>query len=454
MSGMSKTLFPLLVGAALMGMIGAAQAKEKPLGKLMCIGDSITHGFGAPSYRWPLHKILVDNEVKFSFVGVTEGNKSRLLDPDTQYRGVVFNNRHSAMSSERAYEIAGRINKSGRLGNSNVFDWLLLDKTYTGGFKIASDKDMPDVFVILIGTNDTLSDADKKSGVSASIDKVTENLLGKARGKKRDGKGDMDTIIRALRKANSKARIYVMAIPTWSHLIHRNNAAEDFAAIEQYNGELKRWAKQNKVTFIPVNEGLVDVARQDKPFAGLDNLFNASDHLHPTLQGDLVIAANVAKALGYPGRTAGLERGAVDGETQAARTVEISGPVGDGSENGWDAADRVTLAFTAGGQQSKLSITESAVKWGAAPLYSADFSANTEAVRVAFVEDGNSAQVDGGFYVWLGDRLIGEALKGTPSQDKDGYSLETKESGVKVVSSDKPLAPLAPEKKTKKDKRR
>lgn len=452
MTGMSKTLFPLLVGATLLAMAGTAQAKEKPLGKLMCIGDSITHGIGAASYRWPLHKILVDNEVKFSFVGVTEGNKTQVLSPDPQYRGAEFNNRHSAMASERAYEVAGRVNKSGRLGNSNVFDWLLLDKTYIGEYQIASEKDMPDVFVILIGTNDTLSDADKESGVSALIGKATENLLGKAKGKKRDGKGDMDTIIGALRKANAKARIYVMAIPTWSQRIHRNNAAADFAAIERYNGELKRWAKQNKVTFIPVNEGLVDVSCQDKPFAGLDNLFHAADHLHPTWQGDLVIAANVAKAMGYPGRTAGLERGAVGGETQAARTVEISGPVGDGAQNGWDAADLVTLSFTAGGQQGKLSISESAVKWGGTPLYSADFSANTEAVRVAFIEDGNSAQVDGGFYVWLGDRLVGEALKGAPSQDKEGYSLETKESGVKVAASDKPLAPLAPGKKSKKIK--
>lgn len=449
MADMSKTLFSLFIGATLLGIATAAQAKEKPLGKLMCIGDSITHGFGAPSYRWPLHKILVDNEVEFTFVGVTEGNKSPVLEANPQYRGVGFNNRHSAMSSERAYEIAGRVNKSGRLGNSNVFDWLGLDKTYTGDFKIASAKDMPDVFVILIGTNDTLSDAGK-GGVSAHIDQVSENLLGKAKGKKRNGKGDMDTIVSALHKANSKARIYVMAIPTWSPLIGRNNAAADFAAIEQYNKELKNWAKQNKITFIPVNNGLVDVSCQDKPFAGVNELFNARDHLHPTPQGDLVMAANVAKALGYPGRTAGLERGSISGESPAACTVEITGSLGNGAKDGWDAAELATLSFTAGGQHGKLGITESAIKWGGTTLYSADFSANTEAIRVVFVEAGNSAQVDGGFYVWLGDRLIGEALQGTPTQEKDGYRLETKETGVQISSSDKPLAPPAPPKKNKK----
>lgn len=447
---MRKTLFPLLVGAALLGVVGTAQSKEKPLGKLMCIGDSITHGYGAASYRWPLHKILVDNGVEFSFVGVTSGNKSNVLGNNPQYRGAAFNNRHSAMSSERAYEIAGRINKSGRLGNSNVFDWLGLDKSYNGQFKIDTPKEMPDVFVILIGTNDTLSDFGKSGGIGAHIGEAAEGLLGKLKGKKRSGKGDMDTIISALRKANGKARIFVMPIPTWSAQISMNNSAADFASIDQYNKELRAWAKQNKVTFIPVNDGLVDVSRTDKPFAGVDNLFNSGDHLHPTSQGDLVMAANVAKALGYPGRTAGLDRAAVSGSAQDARTVEITGTVGDGAKDGWNAENLVTLDFAAGGQQGKLHLTESALKWGDTTLYSTDFSANTEAVRIAFVEQGNAANVDGGFYVWLGDRLVGEALKGEPAPGKNGFSLETAQKSVKAASADKPLAPLAPAKKAKK----
>ena len=86
-----------------------AVAQSLDLGNLMCVGDSITHGFRAPSYRWPLHKTLVDNGVSFAAVGVHAGNAFRegSVPAGTPYAGVLFNNRHSAMSSERAYEIAG-----------------------------------------------------------------------------------------------------------------------------------------------------------------------------------------------------------------------------------------------------------------------------------------------------------------------------------------------------------
>lgn len=450
MAGMNRALFSLLVGGALLGMVGTAQSKEKPLGKLMCIGDSITHGFGAPSYRWPLHKILVDNEVEFSFVGVTQGNQRPVMPENPQYRGVEYNNRHSAMSSERAYEIAGRINTSGRLGNSNVFDWLGLNKSYKGEFRINPSEEMPDTFVILIGTNDTLSEWGRKGGIGAHVKEATNALLGESRGKKHNGKGDMDTILGALRKANAKARIYVMEIPTWSARKNNNNTTEDFAAIAAYNEELRAWAKHNKVAFIPVNEGMVDVACTDKPFSAVDSMFNAQDHLHPTVQGDLLMAANVAKALGYPGRTAGLMRGEVKGEVKEPLTVELSGTVGDGAKGGWDATELVTLTFTAGGQQGKLSLSESAVKWNGETLYSADLSANREAVRVAFVEAGNEAQVDGGFYIWLGDRLVGEARQGTPARSEPGYNVNSKQDGISVASAEKALAPLAPAKKGRK----
>lgn len=59
------------------GGVCAAGEASPELGKIMFVGDSITHGFRAPSYRWPLHKTLVDNGVSFSAVGVHVGNAFR-----------------------------------------------------------------------------------------------------------------------------------------------------------------------------------------------------------------------------------------------------------------------------------------------------------------------------------------------------------------------------------------
>ena len=174
-----RFLLPALAAAS--SLLGAE--------RVMFVGDSITHGVGAGSYRWPLHRLWVDNGMSFDVVGVHVGNHSRGIKPGTEYGGVAFNNRHSAITSERASEIAGRNNKSGRLGNSNIHDWLGLDTTYTGPYRIDPAKQMPDLFFILIGTNDALGDNAGRGGVGAgkNLAQLKKNMLGAG--------GDMDTIV-------------------------------------------------------------------------------------------------------------------------------------------------------------------------------------------------------------------------------------------------------------------
>ena len=59
-------MMKMLAACSVLGA-GVAMAEDAPanLGNVMFVGDSITHGYGAPSYRWPLHKIFVDNGVQF-----------------------------------------------------------------------------------------------------------------------------------------------------------------------------------------------------------------------------------------------------------------------------------------------------------------------------------------------------------------------------------------------------
>lgn len=424
------------------GVVNAAEAPEN-LGNVMFVGDSITHGFGAPSYRWPLHKIFVDNGVRFVAVGVTQGNQNPRFSiaPGTKYAGVPFNNRHSAMSSERAYEIAGRINKSGRLGNSNIHDWLGLDSSYSGDFKLDTSTQMPDVMVLMIGTNDTFSDFGNKRGIGAgnNMAEAQKNLIGTYEGGMWSGEGDMDVIVDTMRKANPKARILILSIPTWHDVRRTNNKAEDFAVIMDYNESLRKWAAFKNVEFVDVNKGLIDPARTDKPGVGEPQFFNANDKLHPTVQGDLLIAAKVADALGCPGRTVGLERKAsaeftpllqIGEKLKSTRVVKlpvddssvftgvVSCSVGDGMKDGWDTENGLRITLGNGQETGALKVTESAIIWEENTnrvLYCSDMSTNEDEIRIAFVPGNTEEGRESGFYVWLGDYLIGEALPGMSS---------------------------------------
>lgn len=73
-----------------------------------------------------------------------------------------------------------------------------------------------------------------------------------------------------------------------------------------------------------------------------------------------------------------------------------------------------------------LSVSESAVLWqNQQVLYSGDMSANTEEIRIVWHPGKADSDIPQGFYVWLGQRLIGEAL---PSAAEDGAT-----GGVRVV---------------------
>ncbi len=451
---MKRSLF-LMLALALPGATASAAPKGddftpvKDLGNVMYVGDSITHGVAAASYRWPLFKIWVDNGIAQTEVGVHARNHSGGVQPNTVYGGATFLNVHSAISSERAYEIAGRINRSGRLENSNIMDWLGLDTGYTGKRRIDRDTQNPATYVMMIGTNDTLSDAGK-AGIHTCIDAKEKDLLGKG--------GDMDAIITAMRQANLKARIAVTTIPTWAPGRNNNAAPEDFAAIERYNEKLKAWGKANKVAIVEVNRGMVDLS-DERAFIGLPSMFGR-DKLHPSPHGDLIIAGNIAQQLGYAGRTAGLRRKALGVPKEApdmgrgvradkagnysfakgggelsckaaasdkGATVEFrfpKGGFGNGAKGGWEKEGGIGLTLGTGSSSGTLTIDESSLRWGNTPLYSADMSRLREPIRLAWVPGAPAQGVQPGFYLWLGDMLIGEALSGTPGGEA-GFTLRS-----------------------------
>lgn len=435
-------LFALALAASCTLSPAAPKKAPSDLGKVMYIGDSITHGFGAPSYRWALHKIFVDNGIEYLEVGVERGNHSNGVQPDTAYLARPFQNIHSAMSSERAYEVSGRDHtKSNRLDATGIHEWLGLKEDYSGPRKVS---EMPDTFFILLGTNDTLSDYGDKGGIGKNITAALRDLLDKK-------KGDMNLIIDAIREANPKARIIVLSIPTWGER-KQNGAPADYKAImEKYNKTLPK--KIKKVTYVDVNKGLIDIANTEKPGIGVKTFFHAGDQLHPNRHGDLIMAGLVAKALGYAGRSAGMARKPASEflmnadylldkatektdvevangvlelkagkklvtpwpegiEVDKGFSAEIQLNVGDGAKGGWEKEPRVVLSLGNGKVGGQLQISESYIMWNNNTiLYPLDMSSkNIAPIRVTYVLGLPSQGVEKGFYVWLGDMLIGEAL--------------------------------------------
>ena len=465
-----NTTFQLATAAILLtGCWGYAEdATPADLGNIMFVGDSITHGFKSHSYRWPLHKTLVDNGVKFLSVGIHEGNafKEGSVPAGTDYAGVSFNNRHSAMSSERAYEIAGRINTSGRLGNSNIHDWLGLDATYTGKHRLDMPQQTPDTVVLMIGTNDTFGDYGNKGGIGAgdNMKQAQAHLLGSVGADGSwSGTGDLDVIVDSLRRVNPQVRVLVLTIPTWHDARRNNNKPADYAALAAYNTALKQWAMLKKLELVDVNEVLVDVDRVDNPGVAEVQFFLASDRLHPTPQGDLLIAESVARALGVPGRTAGLARresvafayqGKPDADAAAPNlriaaedwdkvdvsggfTLAVGAAVGNGAADGWvDNRGLVVRCSRAGaGIAGHLTVTESSILWnGNRVLYCGNMAGNTEEIRLVWHPGQDAQNIPQGFYVWLGDRLIGEALSADAgAADVDGVDATGDENNTPHV---------------------
>lgn len=468
-----KTRLPLSLLALLLAAIPSATAAPAgtDLGNVMYVGDSITHGVNGGSYRWALHKIFADNGISYNAEGVKTGNYSGGVTPGTSYGGQSFNNEHSSQASARAWEISGRKNGS-RFDGSNISNWLGLSDTKANGAayqgQTFTGTAAPDTFFLMIGTNDLLSDGNNAT-LGDRLDSVTLNLL-----------EDMDAIVDTMHASNSSANVIVLTIPCWTQ--HSNgNSDATHRAVETYNASLNSWGQSKPgVTVIDVNKGIIDVA-SSTPFYGVRSMFNnpTADGLHPNAQGDLLMAGNIAKALGYAGRSAGqLRRDAGEmavnfhqgGETPtwsgvqdlanagfSASNVAVSAEgvslgqagtssisrtwtegtslkngftfdfnlvLGDGGSNGWNITDQFSVSLGNGSFYGTLNINEAYIKWGDTILYSLDMSANTENLRLAYVTGNEQEGLKGGYYVWLGDMLIGEALSVTSGSGCNGVIIQ------------------------------
>ena len=445
------------------------RTSENSLGRVMFCGDSITHGVNDQTWRWQLFKTLVDNGVEAQIVGPRSGYTAGYTNLSTSdagesYAGVPFPNVHLAQSSGRTHNIISGSN-SGMTGVN-----------YGGhSTKSASASFNCDTFCCLMGTNDLLSDNGYSPEQFAT---KMQNLLGGqvscVRGKYtwKPGKdwGNMGRIAADLLK-DADDVLYVMAVPCWGHHAN-NNEPERHLAVQQYNALLKYWVQKyaeahgRKLMFVDVNKGLVDRTHQ-VPFSWPDSMSNkpGRDGLHPNEQGSMIIANNLARAMGLPGRTAGLSRASADSWNEHSRKSRLKPgqpciirqePFS--REKGYSVqlpsahTGKAHLELTLGDEagSGKLLISPENISWGDKTLYCFPADSPTGkkrsrkgALRVVW-HPGMEGNRPKGYYVWLDAQLIGQALPaGAPMGQ--GLSLKAVESSPSVNSLKYTEGAFAPE---------
>lgn len=431
------------------------KTKDKSIGRVIFCGDSITHGVRDASYRWQIFKIWLDNDIEHEIVGPRSGyySKPAIVDPGDTYAGKSFPNVHLAQASGRTHNIL----KGSNAGMSGV--------NY-GGHSTSSTADNfnGDTFFCLMGTNDLLSDA------GYTPEKFTtkmQNLLGGqvqsnggryTRSAGRDW-GNMGKIATDLLRDKGDI-LYVLSVPTWGRHAN-NNEAERHAAVQSYNKLLKDWVKQFAkaekldVRYVEVNRGMVDSTAT--VFTGNDSFFNipGADGLHPNEQGSILMANNVAQAMGIPGRSAGLPRANARGWDTPDNAI-FSGENGSSLHFLVDIkkpgkAATITIPSAAG--SGTLSLSSTHITWGDKVLLCPDdsFSAKTP-VRIVNHPGNKEHNIPAGFYIWLEGQLIGQAL---PVLDTNNKEFNMEEAGriKSVKATNKALAPAKSSPKRKKNKK-
>lgn len=431
----------------------ALHAAEKPadLGRTMFVGDSITHGINTPSYRWDFHKILADNGVSYEEAGYDTGNFQRgkgkgvnLAPPS--YRGVPFANRHSAHEGGQIWQLFEPENTA-YTQESTGRHYITKSGIKYPGQTIGAlvQKQRANTYCVLLGTNDIIQNFHQGGsfGKGDNLVQAMEGILGvteEGDGYAYSGKGTLDTLVDTMLAGKATRRVVVMAlIPPG----RKTFSAEDHAAIAAFNEVLKAWTAHKGVLFAPLGEGTVDVAATPADsYGALEGSRQRVDWIHPGPQTNLIMAGNLARALGYSGRTLGLPRKPATkkaGFTRLGTNGKAFRPAADGSftidlgavqvgngyaDERWDTQPSLTLTLDNGRQRGTLSVSEAYISWGDAVLFSRDMSTNAEPLRIVF-SPGNDAQgIAAGFYIWLGTRLIGEACPASPSSGKPAATFD------------------------------
>ncbi|MEG1507321.1 MAG: GDSL-type esterase/lipase family protein [Akkermansia sp.] len=430
---MTPLSFLYTIGALSCSLPLFAASTPVDLGKINFLGDSITEMSGC--YRESLWKCFIDNGVKFTPVG-TSGNGSS----GSSYRGKNFINTYDGHSSWRSDHILeggkGEVSGAGKLS-----DWITT---------MGKNGTIPDTVTLMVGINDLAWG--KKPGIPTTED--TLNNVGK--------------IVDQYRAANPNVTVHLYSVldsvQGWqSDPSHTSSVAYN----KMLEANVKAGKYGNNVVYHDVTAGF-----------GSTKVNLTGDGVHPNQQGSLVIAGNMAKALGIGSRTVGLERksttqltthvnfttGSGVSQTIKANKIQSSGKdwnytsptqasLFSGKDNqaslsaNWDTTasggqfsldlslQMNTLAEGSNcfsiqlgngvANDGRLNIYSDKLTWGMgnSNLYLGDLTASFLNLRIVYRNADSTNGIASGYYVWVNDVLVGDARQGDTSSKTDGFIM-------------------------------
>ena len=432
------------------------------VGRLTFLGDSITHGVSDMSYRWQFFKILTDNGIENQIAGPREGYYSTPTTSDyqgttTSYGGVEFDNVHLAQASGRTHNIITG-STSATIDGVSYSSGVNYGGNSTSSTAAGYDSN---TWICMMGTNDMLSDSGSTTDDYCSkMAKMLGGTVTYTDGAYQwtadaDNRGTMGTIVSDV--CGEGDVFYMLSITPWTNHANSNTESYHFAA-QEFNRNLEAWVETyaaetgTKVVYVDVTRGMVDVT-SDISFYGPGAFFRSpgTDGLHPSEQGSLIMAGNLARGMGIAGRTAGLNRAdaSTSGTTwasadvgslsagscvQAAEnafsaadgyTVDVSAVFGNGSADGWLGSDStLSISVGDGTNSGTLNLSEGYIMWGTDILYCQDNSlTDNETLRIVWHNGNVADNVLQGYYVWLGDMLIGQGLSAVTGTELNGISI-------------------------------
>ncbi|MEG0428017.1 MAG: SGNH/GDSL hydrolase family protein [Akkermansia sp.] len=409
----------------------ASTTNLAPVGRIAHLGDSITEMEGC--YRISLWKCFVDNDVPFNPTG-TSRKPSQLT-----YRGQTFPNIYDGHSSWRTdHLLEGKKNTPGLGGEGQLSDWIASMK------KSAT---LPDTMTLLIGINDlswARGEAPEPPQMLANIGKI----------------------IKQYKLANPKVNIHLFSVldsdQAWQHDPNRTNST---AYNKMLKAKIEAGSYGSSVFFHDITPGFT-------PIKGI----TADDMgVHPTEQGALIVAGNMAKALGIGSRTVGLSRRET---TQLATQVTFTKGKSkqtmtanhiQSSSNQWiypspktatlatlgkDASLSATWSPTPTGEFSLnltlllkktstetntfciqvgngmtengiITLTPDKLTWGddKGTLYSGELTQKPLNLRIVYRSADNANGLKAGYYIWVNDVLVGDAKSGTLTAKSAGFRI-------------------------------
>ncbi|MGN0860714.1 MAG: GDSL-type esterase/lipase family protein [Candidatus Spyradosoma sp.] len=435
-----------------------AGAETPDIGDIVFVGDSITqaNGTDAVSYRYSLWKHFVDSGVAYSPVGsmTIYQNGSSTSSLVSTYLGQTFDNTNEGhFGWDVAWVVSGESQGSRPNTGQN-----------TGGLAdwIATYSNAPETATILMGVNDL-----SRAGPAYSLETILANTK---------------SVVETLQANSPGITVHVFSVlpsaqASWGSGRSPRAACAEYDALLKAAVESGAWNTETSVVLYH------DITAGFDPTSGV----HTYDALHPKAQGELIVAANMARALGLEQRTAGLTRrgnaalasqasfgNASGGNGVVARVtggqsaaefsntseywtvndaghIVVNSPLSGGTDLrttwGGDAdatsAHEFTVSLTLkmnessdssknffgvfGGngldQVGVLFVGESGIYWGdtsAASLLYGQTNATymdqfmmqeAHTLRMAWIAERENGAAEG-FYVWLDDMLIGEALSG------------------------------------------